>query len=130
MQITNVLRDVGEDLARGRVYLPADELRMHGYSMDALNQARIDESFRDVMRSLVQVAREYYDLGMRGISRLDRSSQFSVFLAATLYRRILDKIEEQDFNVFTQRASLRATEKWMITMPTYLAHRQTDRQKS
>ncbi len=129
MQITNVLRDVGEDLGRGRIYLPLEDLQTHGYSLGALKRAEVDASFRDLVRSLAQVAREYYDSGMQGISRLDHTSQFSVHLAATFYRRILDKIEEQGYNVFTRRASLKATEKWMITMPTYLAHRQMDRKQ-
>lgn len=130
MQITNILRDVGEDLARGRIYLPLEELEAHGYSVGALRRNVVDESFCAVMESLAHLAREYYDSGMRGIPRLDRSSQFSVYLAATLYRRILDKIEEQEFNVFTHRASVRAAEKWLMTMPTYLAHRQVVRNRS
>lgn len=130
MQITNILRDVGEDLARGRIYLPLEELEARGYSEEALRQNVVDESFCAVMQSLAHLAREYYDSGMRGIPRLDRSSQFSIYLAATLYRRILDKIEEQEFNVFTHRASVRAAEKWMMTMPTYLAHRQVVRNRS
>jgi 15-cis-phytoene synthase len=130
MQITNVLRDVGEDLTRGRIYLPLDELQKHGCGIGDLKRGQVDESFRGVMQTLALLAREYYDSGMRGIPRLDRSSQFSIYLAATLYRRILDKIEEQDFNVFSRRASLGAAEKWMMTMPTYLAHRQVDRRQS
>jgi 15-cis-phytoene synthase len=127
MQITNVLRDVGEDLRRGRVYLPQHELETYGYSRCALERGEVNEPFRRVMGSLAQDARVYYQSGMRGISRLDHSVQFSIYLAATLYGRILDKIEECDFNVFTRRASLNASEKWMLAMPTYLAHRQLSR---
>jgi phytoene synthase len=127
MQITNVLRDVGEDLGRGRVYLPREELEYHGYSLGALKRGEVDESFCRVMRSLASEARGYYESGLQGIARLDQSVQFSIYLAATLYGRILDKIEENGFNVFTRRASLNASEKWSLTMPTYLAHRQLTR---
>ena len=124
MQITNVLRDVGEDLERGRVYLPREVLEANGYSVGALQRGEIDDGFRRVMRSISQVARDKYVSGVRGIPRLDRSAQFAIYLAAKLYGRILDKIEEHDFNVFTRRASLNATEKWMLTMPAYFEHRQ------
>jgi 15-cis-phytoene synthase len=130
MQITNVLRDVGEDLTRGRIYLPLDELQKYGCAIGDLKRGRVNEPFCGVMQSLALLAREYYDSGMQGIPRLDRSSQFSIYLAATLYRRILDKIEEQGFNVFGRRAGLGAAEKWMMTMPTYLAHRQVGRRQS
>lgn len=130
MQITNVLRDVGEDLCRGRIYLPQEELEAHGYSLRALQGGAVDEPFRNVMRSLVDEARLYYESGRRGIDRLDRSVQFSIYLATTLYGRILDKIEEHEFNVFTRRASLNTTEKWMLTMPTYRAYRRLSRRNS
>jgi 15-cis-phytoene synthase len=130
MQITNVLRDVGEDLSRARVYLPQEDLENHGYSLGALKRGEVDEPFCRLMRSLAHEARGYYKSGMEGIVRLDRSVQFSIYLAATLYGRILDKIEENGFNVFTCRASLNASEKWGLTMPTYLAHRHMSRKHS
>lgn len=130
MQITNVLRDVGEDLRRGRIYLPREELEAHGYSLAALQRGEVDPAFCRVMRSMARDARVYYASGVAGIPRLDRSVQFAVSLAATLYGRILDKIEDTGFHVFTQRASLNTSEKWMLAMPTYLAHRQQCRRHS
>ncbi len=130
MQYTNVMRDVGEDLQRGRVYLPVADLERCGYSVAELDQYHLNEAFCSVMRSLASDARRYYASGMSGIARLDHSVQFSIYLAATLYSRILDDIEKHAFNVFTRRASLGATEKWMMTMPVYFRHRQATRRQT
>lgn len=124
MQLTNVLRDVGEDLQRGRVYLPRAELQAAGCTLDMLRREKITPQFQRVMQALIADARERYRRGMSGISYLDRSAQFSIYLAATLYSQILVKIERRDFDVFSRRASLSHVEKWMLALPAYAQHRQ------
>lgn len=123
MQITNVLRDVGEDLGRGRVYLPRTELECRGCRVDALSRLDDPAAAQVVMQMLAVRARTLYSRGMAGIHFLPSSCQFSIYLAAVLYARILDKIENSEFDVFSSRAHLGTAEKWRAVLPAYVAHR-------
>ncbi|MBA3320690.1 MAG: phytoene/squalene synthase family protein [Pyrinomonadaceae bacterium] len=106
MQLTNILRDVGEDLRMGRVYLPQDELRRFGVTTEALRRGTIDQPFRELMRFEIRRARALYAEAEQGIPLLERDARFTVLLAARLYGRILDEIENNDFQVFERRAHL------------------------
>lgn len=123
MQLTNVLRDVGEDLRRGRIYLPREELERAGCSREALQRELVTDGLVSVLRSVIDEAREMYRRGMEGIHYLHPSATFSIYLAATLYARILDKIEQQGFDVFRQRACLSPREKWLAAPSAYVRHR-------
>lgn len=120
MQLTNILRDVGEDLRRGRVYLPLEDLRVARYTLEDLQAQVMSEGLRDAIRSLATIARERYRLGLAGLLYLDASARFSIYLAARLYSRILDKIEDRDYDIFTGRVHVSGMEKWMETLPAYL----------
>lgn len=111
LQLTNILRDVGEDLARGRVYLPQEDLRRFNYSEEALREGVIDERFRALMRFQIQRARALYQQSVPAISVLKQDGRVAVGAAALLYRGILDKIIENDFDVFHRRAHLSFREK-------------------
>jgi 15-cis-phytoene synthase len=125
MQLTNVLRDVVEDADHGRVYLPREDLERCGCSLSAQKPGRLTPEFQEVLRVVALEARRRYIRGWSGIARLDPSVRFSIALAATLYSRILDKIERSDFDVFTGRVRVGRIEKWALVMPTYMHHRQT-----
>jgi phytoene synthase len=124
MQLTNVLRDVAEDAQRGRLYLPRAELTSQGASLPAQSSIADTRALRRVLESVALEARRRYSRGRSGIDRLDPSVRFSIALATTLYSRILDKIEESDFDVFAGRVHVGKIEKWALVMPTYLHHRQ------
>ena len=116
MQLTNILRDVGSDLANGRLYLPQDELAR--FDCSAAQLARLlqepggsDERFRALMRFQVARARGYYVRGMAGIWLLPADGRLPILLASRLYRRILSVIERQDYDVLHTRASTRWPEK-------------------
>ncbi|HYP52416.1 MAG TPA: phytoene/squalene synthase family protein [Pyrinomonadaceae bacterium] len=111
MQLTNILRDVGEDLALGRVYLPREDLRRFGLDEDDLRRGEVSEDFRALARFEIRRARDLYLEAERGIPLLDADARFTVLLAARLYARILDEIERADFNVFTRRAHLTFAQK-------------------
>ncbi|HYO62809.1 MAG TPA: phytoene/squalene synthase family protein [Pyrinomonadaceae bacterium] len=111
MQLTNLLRDVGEDLALGRVYLPREDLRRFGLDENDLRRGEVTDSFRALMRFEIRRARDLYHEAERGIPLLDADARFTVLLAARLYARILDEIERADFNVFTRRAHLTLAQK-------------------
>jgi len=115
-QLTNILRDLAEDAARGRVYLPQEELERFNYSEDDLiNQQRTDP-FRELMRFQVERARSYYDAS-RPLSRLLRPAGRAVFLMMTrTYRGLLDRIEASDYDVFTQRIRLSRWRKFRLAI--------------
>ena len=114
MQLTNILRDVGEDLAKDRIYLPADELENFGIRRDSLLNREKSPEFCEFMSFQIQRARRYYTEADKGILMLDRDSRLPVLLARENYSRILDKIEENNYNVFEQRAYLNSAEKLSI----------------
>jgi phytoene synthase len=110
-QLTNILRDVGEDARRGRIYLPQDELQQFGYREEDLFRGVIDDRWRALMRFQVQRARDYFALAEPGVSQLSQDARWPVWASLSLYRQILDVIEENDYNVFTKRAYVNMTRK-------------------
>jgi len=114
MQLTNILRDIGEDLNRNRIYLPEDELEEFGISTQNLAKRKKTPEFIELMKFQIERARRYYAEADKGVPLLDRDSRLPVMLARENYSRILDKIEENDFKVFHQRAYLNSTEKFSI----------------
>lgn len=114
MQLTNILRDVGEDLRRDRIYLPADELENFGIRHQSLMDMENTPEFREFMSFQIERARRYYSEADKGIFMLDLDSRLPVLLARENYSRILDKIEDNDYNVFDQRAYLNSAEKLSI----------------
>lgn len=123
MQLTNILRDVAEDLGRGRIYLPQEVLAAARCSVESLRSGTLSPAFRSVMRDVADEARRRYRSGFAGIQYLDPSARLSVFIAATLYSRILDKIEGRNYDVFSERAHLGTVEKWTAIAPLYLRFR-------
>lgn len=115
MQLTNILRDVGEDSARGRIYLPGDEMRRFGVTEEQIAEGRADEPFRDLMRFQIARARGYYDDSRRGIPDLvGASSRLTVRLMGRMYGGILGEIERLDLDVFRSRASVPIQRKMAI----------------
>jgi phytoene synthase len=104
LQITNILRDVGEDWQKGRVYLPQDELALFGISEDDLDKGRVNNRWRAFMRFQITRNRQLYDEAWPGITLLNKDGRFAIAAAAELYRGILDDIEAHDYDVFQRRA--------------------------
>lgn len=109
-QLTNFLRDVDEDLERGRVYLPADELAAHGVDRDVLMWCRehrtTDARVRRALIEQIAITRRTYAYARQGVQMLSPRSRACVTAALTLYSEILDRIEELDYTVFANRASV------------------------
>ena len=104
MQLTNFLRDVGEDWARGRVYLPLEDLRRFGYAEEELGSGVIDERFVALVRFEMARARELYAVADRGMKHIPRGCRYPVVVARELYAAILDRVEAAGYDVFTRRA--------------------------
>ena len=111
MQLTNIVRDVGEDAAMGRIYLPAEEMALFRYTEDDLFAGVIDDRFRALMRFQIQRARTLYCEAEPGIAKLLPESRYAVRLALHLYRSILDAVEANDYDVFGKRAFVPVYEK-------------------
>jgi len=115
MQLTNILRDVREDLERDRVYLPQDELAAAGLSDADLAAGRVDERFRSFMRGQVARARDYYRRGLAGVPALAAGRcQLTVRLMAAVYGDILRVIEAQGHDVFRARAAVPTRRKLVL----------------
>lgn len=110
-QLTNILRDVGEDARRGRIYLPLDELALFDYTEKDLMDGVIDERWRELMRFQIQRARKFYTQAEQGIQRLSQDARWPVWAALMLYRQILDEIERNDYDVFNTRAYVPSIKK-------------------
>jgi 15-cis-phytoene synthase len=105
-QLTNFLRDVAEDIDRGRVYLPADLMAAHGVTREQLAEKRHDERFAALMREMVAVVRRRYDDAAPGTRLLAPESRACVRAATDLYGGILREIERADYRVLDGRVSV------------------------
>ncbi|MFL5805851.1 MAG: phytoene/squalene synthase family protein [Roseiflexaceae bacterium] len=114
LQLTNILRDVGEDAARGRIYLPQEDLARFGLCDDDILSRRGGGRFRALMRFEVARAHALYEAAWPGIALLSADSRFAVGAAAEIYRGILDKIVANDYDVFARRAQLSLIEKLLL----------------
>jgi 15-cis-phytoene synthase len=116
MQLTNILRDIGEDAQRGRIYLPIEDLHNFGYSEADLLNGIIDQRWENLMQFQVQRARTFYTQAEKGISALCRDSRWPVWSSLMLYRNILDVIERNNYEVFGKRAYVSTSNK-LFTLP-------------
>ena len=111
LQLTNILRDVGEDWENGRLYLPQDELAAFGLTEADIAAGKISENWRAFMRFQIERTRKLYAEAQPGIAMLGRRGQFAIAASADLYQAILEEIEANDYDVFTHRAHLSAADK-------------------
>ncbi|XP_022741392.1 phytoene synthase 2, chloroplastic-like [Durio zibethinus] len=111
-QLTNILRDVGEDARRGRIYLPQDELARAGLSDDDIFCGEITDKWRNFMKDQIKRARMFFDEAEKGVAELNAASRWPVWASLLLYRQILDAIEENDYNNFTERAYVGKAKKF------------------
>jgi phytoene synthase len=103
-QLTNILRDVGEDARRGRIYIPLEDLAQFNYTEQDLFKGVVDDRWRSIMNFQIKRARQFYTRAEKGISYLSTDARWPVWAALMHYSGILKVIERNDYNVFTQRA--------------------------
>jgi phytoene synthase len=111
LQVTNILRDVGEDWRNGRLYLPLSELREFGLSEDDIERGVVTDQWRKFMQFQIARNRELYHDSLRGVGLLHRNGRFAIAAAAKLYEAILTDIEQADYDVFSRRAHISAMGK-------------------
>ncbi|MEL6248804.1 MAG: 15-cis-phytoene synthase CrtB [Cyanobacteria bacterium J06626_23] len=122
-QLTNILRDVGEDAKRGRIYLPLEDLALFNYSEQDLMNGVIDDRWRALMRFQIQRAKKFYREAEQGISVLNPDARWPVWSALMLYRKILDVIAENQYDVFNRRAFVPTLRKVLCLPPALLRAR-------
>jgi phytoene synthase len=115
MELTSILRTVGNALERGRLYLPLDEIEAFGYSEAELQQHTRNSAFRTLMGFQAERARSYYRKVAPGLDLLDRRGRFAVRVAYDLSVSTLGRIEASDFDVFHRRPNLPVVERYWIT---------------
>jgi phytoene synthase len=118
-QLTNFVRDVGEDLDRDRVYLPKEDLAAFGVSRADLDAGVVDGPMRRLLAFEIARARELYRAAAPGIRLLDRSSRDCVRTAYTLYAGILDAVEAADYRVLDRRAQVSRARRAAVALPAW-----------
>jgi phytoene synthase len=113
LQLTNILRDVGEDADRGRIYLPIEDLHRFGVSEQDIQRHAVDDRFVALMKFEIARAHVLYREALPGIALLRRGARLAVGAAALLYRGILDEIESIRYDVFSRRAHLSTAKKFL-----------------
>jgi 15-cis-phytoene synthase len=111
LQMTNILRDIGEDFRNGRLYLPREELVFYGIREQDIAEGRITDNWRQFMKFQIERTRQIYAESWAGVKMLEREGQLAIGAASVFYQGILDDIEKHDYDVFTRRANLSAFEK-------------------
>lgn len=123
MQLTNILRDVGEDWRMNRIYLPQQELQAFGLDDNAVARGKVTLEFRRLMEFQIERANSYYRSAQRGIRMLEPDSRLTVTLMSRNYQGILEAIRRNNYNVFTQRASVPLPRKLLSVPKLWFATR-------
>lgn len=123
-QLTNILRDVGEDaVTRGRIYLPRDDMEKFGVTEEQIFARRMDDNYAAMMKFQIERARMYYDRALRGVPMLSEFSRLPVQSSLDCYGKILDKIEENGYDTLNYRAYVSKQEKlFEIPFSWYRTH--------
>ncbi len=119
-QLTNIIRDVGEDARRERVYLPQDELARFGMSAEDVIARRGGPQFRQLMELQAERAQSYYDLAFAKLAPEDRRNQRAGLIMAAIYRTLLDEIRADGFDVLDKRTALTPVRKLWIAWKTWV----------
>jgi phytoene synthase len=119
-QLTNIIRDVGDDARRGRIYLPVNELQQFGVTAADLMNAKHSEKFEALMRFQTERAQTMYDEALALLPKEDRRAQRPGLMMAAIYRTLLDEIARDNFHVLNQRISLTPLRKLWLAWKTYV----------
>ena len=122
-QLTNILRDVGEDRHRGRIYLPQADIEKFNYSEEELLKGKINKEWKALMNFQLTRAREWFQKSENGIKWLSSDARWPVWTSLRLYRGILDSIEKLDYDVFNNRAFVKNSVKALEIPISFLISR-------
>ena len=122
-QLTNIIRDVGEDARRGRIYLPLDELRKANVTEDDILQSRESPAVKELIEFQIERAETYYDRALRELPVEDTKQQRTGLIMAAIYRTLLREIKTDSAEkVLNSRTSIPPLRKFMLAMQTYFKY--------
>lgn len=124
-QLTNILRDVGEDIGKDRIYLPQDELERFGVTEDDLRARRVTDAFRELMRFQIQRVRDYYDRAEALLEMIEPDARRCTRLMGSVYYQVLDRIETSGYRIFGRPIGLSLVEKIGLVARSYVGHSPT-----
>lgn len=119
-QLTNIIRDVGEDARRNRIYLPLDELQQFGVSAADILNAKETEKFQKLMAFQIERAQRYYRQALEHLPEMDRKAQRTGLIMAAIYRATLDEVVASGCHVLKERVSLTPLRKLWLAWKTWL----------
>ncbi|MDO8305462.1 presqualene diphosphate synthase HpnD [Herminiimonas sp.] len=119
-QLTNIIRDVGEDARKGRIYLPVNELQQFGVTAADILNARHSDKFEQLMQFQTARAHKLYDEAFALLPKEDRRAQRPGLIMAAIYRAVLTEVERDGFHVLNQRISLTPIRKLWLAWITYV----------
>jgi 15-cis-phytoene synthase len=120
LQLTNILRDLKEDTARGRIYIPLEDLERFGYSEQAMRANLYNAPFIDLMKFEYARARSYFEKAASCLPDSDRASMFSAEIMGAIYREMLEKMPGVQFDVFHNKLSISKSRRMRIALETWL----------
>jgi phytoene synthase len=124
-QLANFIRDVGEDLDRGRVYLPVSELQAHGVTRNMLEERVLTPEIRDALKEQIERVRRLQKEANAAIKLLSIESRACIEAASELYCGIVDEVEKIDYQIFTKRAKTSNLRRLKVALPAYLRARKS-----
>ena len=120
-QLTNIIRDVGDDARRGRIYLPIDELQRFDVKASEILNSQHSDRFEKLMQFQAERARQYYREAMQALPEADRRNQRPGLAMAAIYHALLDEIERDGWHVLEQRVSLTPIRKFWLAWKTWVS---------
>jgi phytoene synthase len=120
LQLTNILRDLKEDTARGRIYIPVEDLDRQGYTEKDLKSGLYNTPFVELMKFQCRRARSYFERAAAALPAEDRQSMFAAETMAAIYRELLEKIVEFRYDVFRNHITLSKSRRLSITLDTWV----------
>lgn len=126
LQLTNILRDIGEDRLRGRIYIPLEDLKRFNYTEQDLFNCVLDTRYVNLMKFQVARARRYFRQAERGVHLLSEDSRFPVQASLDMYSQILDVLEENGYDNFNRRAHISKWRKFATLPSSYLRTQEND----
>lgn len=123
LQLTNVLRDLKEDVERGRIYIPLEDLERFGYSEDDLRASRYNSPFIEMMRFEHARARSYFEKAAATLPEVDRKSMVAAEIMGAIYRELLDRIQAAQYDVFRNQVAVPKRRRLAIALSIWMKSR-------
>ncbi len=119
-QLTNIIRDIGEDARRGRIYIPVDELQQFNVTAKDILDGKYSDNFTALMQFQYERAQKYYEQAFAQLPAIDRKNQRPGLIMAAIYRTLLAEIKDENFRVLHQRISLPPMRKLWLAAKTWI----------